>query len=391
MKMERALVVGGSNGLGLSIALSLKKKGYKQIIVLDQQEPDVLIKREVEFVRFNLLFDDYSVFETFDAIDTLIITAGIGRIASFENIEDVEIQNCIKINSLAPMRIISKFYDKLIQNNPFFSAVVGSIAGLVSSPLFSVYGASKAAVCKFTESINIELEKKGTPNRILNVIPGFIEGTRFYGQSETNLGCVEQLADEITDKMFARETVFIPKYSMYKSVLERYHSDPHRFGLESYKYKEESGRLSSKPRIKVGYLSGTFDLFHIGHLNLIRRAKEYCDYLVVGVHKDASHKNKTVFIPYEERVEIVKSVRYVDKVIESLPEDSDVYAAIKYDYLFVGSDYKGSDRFRKYEDYFKDKNVKIVYFPYTRETSSTHLRITIDNFGRQFNGDAFDR
>lgn len=386
MKRKRALVVGGSNGLGMSVVMNLKRKGYNWITVIDHQEPDKLIQSEVEFARFNLLLDDYSLFETFDNIDTLVITAGVGRIAQFENIEDFEILNSIKVNSIAPIRIISKFYDKLLRNDPFFCAVLGSIAGLISSPLFSVYGASKAAVCKFIESINIELEKKETPNRILNVIPGYIEGTRFYGESRTSLDCVEPLADEITDRMFARDTVFIPNYSTYKSVLDSYHSDPHSFGLESYDYKEKSGRLSTKPRIRVGYLSGTFDLFHIGHLNLIRRAKEYCDYLVVGVHKDASHKGKTVFIPFKERVEIVKSVRYVDEVIESLPEDSDVYASIKYDYLFVGSDYEGSDRFRKYEEYFKDKNVKIIYFPYTRETSSTHLRITIDNFTTKSNG-----
>lgn len=78
----------------------------------------------------------------------------------------------------------------------------------------------------------------------------------------------------------------------------------------------------------VGYLSGTFDLFHIGHLNLLRRAKQYCDYLVVGVHKDASHKGKTAFIPYEERVEIIRSIGNVGKVIPSEPEDCDIY--IKY-------------------------------------------------------------
>jgi hypothetical protein len=68
----------------------------------------------------------------------------------------------------------------------------------------------------------------------------------------------------------------------------------------------------------------------------------------------------------------------VDEVIESLPEDDAVYNLIKYDFLFVGSDYKGSDRFNRYEEYFKDKGVKIIYFPYTKDTSSTQLRIIID-------------
>jgi glycerol-3-phosphate cytidylyltransferase-like family protein len=100
----------------------------------------------------------------------------------------------------------------------------------------------------------------------------------------------------------------------------------------------------------------------------------------VGVHKDASHKGKTAFIPFDERVDIVRNIKYVDQVIQSEPEDSDVWTKgiVKYDYLFVGSDYKGSERFDRYEDYFKDKGVTIVYFPYTQGTSSTQLRKAIE-------------
>ena len=124
----------------------------------------------------------------------------------------------------------------------------------------------------------------------------------------------------------------------------------------------------------IGYLSGTFDLFHIGHLNLLRRAKEQCDYLIVGVHRDGSWKGKETFIPYEERTEIIKAIRYVDEVCESLVEDSDAWNLYHFDKLFVGSDYQGSERFKQYEQFFKDKNVEIVYFPYTKGTSSTQLR-----------------
>lgn len=112
-------------------------------------------------------------------------------------------------------------------------------------------------------------------------------------------------------------------------------------------------------------------------MNLLRRAKE-CDYLVVGVHKDASHKGILTFIPYEERVKILESIKLVDKVIPSLPEDSDVYNTVKYNYLFVSSDYKGTERFKRYEEYFKDKDVEIIYFPYTTGTSSTELRNALE-------------
>ena len=135
--------------------------------------------------------------------------------------------------------------------------------------------------------------------------------------------------------------------------------------------------------IKIGYLSGTFDLFHVGHLNLLERAKKYCDYLVVGVNKDATHKGKITFIPLEERMRIVGAIGIVDKVIESYAEDSEAWNEIRYDYLFVGSDYKGSERFNRYEEYFADKNVEIIYFPYTQGTSSSKLREVLDKCVKQ--------
>ncbi len=107
---------------------------------------------------------------------------------------------------------------------------------------------------------------------------------------------------------------------------------------------------------------------------MLRRAKQQCDYLIVGVHPDASHKGKQTFIPYEERMQIVGACKYVDKVVQSCREDSDAWDLWHYTKLFVGSDYKGTERFKRYEEYFKDKGVEIVYFPYTKETSSTKIR-----------------
>ena len=129
----------------------------------------------------------------------------------------------------------------------------------------------------------------------------------------------------------------------------------------------------------TGYLSGTFDLFHIGHLNLIRRAKEQCDYLIVAVHDSGKWKGKETFIPFEERKEIVGACRYVDKVVVSPVEDSDAWELYHFDKLFVGSDYKGTERFNRYEEFFKDKGVEIVYFPYTQSTSSTQIRALISS------------
>jgi glycerol-3-phosphate cytidylyltransferase len=127
----------------------------------------------------------------------------------------------------------------------------------------------------------------------------------------------------------------------------------------------------------IGYLSGTFDLFHVGHLNLLQNARALCDYLVAGVNRDAAHKGKQAFIPFEERLKIVQSIRYVDRAIPAPPEDSDAYSEIRYDCLFVGDDYKNSERFNRYEAFFKNTHVKIIYFPYTQHTSSSELRALI--------------
>lgn len=374
----KALVVGGSNGIGLSIVENLLNCGYEQIYVVDRN----ILKKEyenVKFIRHNLINDNLDFLDEINDIDTMIITVGFGRVAPFESMIDIEIINSLKVNTISVMRIIRKYYSKLLSKDNFNCVVMGSIAGLVNSPLFATYSASKAAICKFIEAINIELEMSGTSNRILNVSPGVIDGTSFNG-NETNLTEIDKLSKNIIERMNNKDTLYIPKYDeIYKGVIDRYIEDSVKFGIESYEHKISKGRINNIPQAKVGYLSGTFDLFHIGHLNLIKRAKEYCDYLVVGVHKDASHKGKETFIPFEERMEILRNIKQIDKVIQSKPEDIDVYIDIKYDYLFVGSDYKGTDRFNKYEEYFKNTHVEIIYMPYTLSTSSTQIRCAIND------------
>ena len=373
--MKKALVIGGANGIGLAMALLLAKE-YEQVTIIDKVGSNMEMPNNVVIEIANLLNGDLSFLANHHDIDTLIITAGFGRVTRFENITEVEISNCFQVNSVAVTKILRHYYPRMQQTENFYCAVMGSIAGLVSSPLFSLYAATKAAICRLTESLNIELEKSGTDNRILNVSPGSIKGTRFNG-GDNDLTQTSLLAKEIIKRMYCHSTLYIPQYEeVFKGVIDRYHTDPHQYGVDSYEYKMNCGRFNDKPQLIIGYLSGTFDLFHIGHLNLLRRAKQHCDYLVVGVHKDASHKGKSTFIPYEERVEIIRSIGYVDKVIPSEPEDCDIYikGIVKYDRLFVGSDYKGTERFERYEAFFADKGVEIVYFPYTQGTSSTQLR-----------------
>ncbi len=132
----------------------------------------------------------------------------------------------------------------------------------------------------------------------------------------------------------------------------------------------------------IGYTTGVFDLFHIGHLNILKKAKEHCDYLIVGVSTDelAQYKNKTPIIPFNERIEIVKAIRFVDEVV---PQESmnkmDAWKKLSFDLMFVGDDWKNHERWIKYEKEFNLVGVRIVYFPYTKHISSSLLRSTIQD------------
>lgn len=367
------MVVGGASGLGAATVKKLLAEDYKKIYIVDRNEPS-FTNENVTFIRFNLVNEDPAVLAQYDDVDTLIITAGVGRLDYFENLSDIEIDTSFNINTISLIKTIKAFYDKINSKDNFYCTVISSIAGLVASPLYSVYSATKAAVSKFVEALNSELAGKGLENRILSVCPGFIKGTKFHGDNENNFDLVMPLVDEIYEKMLARKTEFIPNFEVYGDVIHRYRQDPDKFGVESYNYKLEKNNLQPKPKLKIGYLTGSFDLFHIGHLNLLRRAKQYCDYLIVGVHTDGSHKGKELFIPLDQRIEIVRGIRYVDEVIECSHSDLDAYDEIKYDFLFVGSDYKGTERFKHYEEVLNPLGVKIIYFPYTTATNSTKIR-----------------
>jgi len=132
---------------------------------------------------------------------------------------------------------------------------------------------------------------------------------------------------------------------------------------------------------RVGYTTGVFDLFHIGHLRLLQRAKSRCDRLIVGVSTDElvqSYKNKKPVIPFEERIEIVGALKCVDVVVPQTHRDKvAAYHEIKFDVMFVGSDWKGSDLFNKVEAELAGYGVDVVYFEYTNNVSSTALQSTL--------------
>lgn len=130
----------------------------------------------------------------------------------------------------------------------------------------------------------------------------------------------------------------------------------------------------------IGYTTGVYDLFHIGHLNLLKNAKGLCDKLVVGVTTDelVSYKNKKAVIPFEERMEIVRSIKYVDSVIPQESMDKfEVWKKVKFNVMFVGDDWQSTPKWEELEKKFAEVGVKIIYFPYTKGTSSTLINETL--------------
>lgn len=128
----------------------------------------------------------------------------------------------------------------------------------------------------------------------------------------------------------------------------------------------------------IGYTAGAFDMFHVGHLNLLKNAKAQCDYLNVGVNSDdlvETYKHKKVVVPIEERIEIVEAIQYVDRVftVDSLDKIS-VWNKIRFNKIFIGDDWEGSDRWEKTEQELKQLGAHVIYLPYTTGTTSTLLR-----------------
>jgi len=135
---------------------------------------------------------------------------------------------------------------------------------------------------------------------------------------------------------------------------------------------------------KIGYIQGVFDLFHIGHLNIIKKAKLQCNYLIVGVSTDElviSYKNKKPVIPFKERIEIISSIKYVDKAVKQISRDKfAAWQLYHFNILFSGDDWEGSEIYQKFEKQLSEVGVEIIYFPYTKTTSSTIIRQFIENF-----------
>ena len=139
-----------------------------------------------------------------------------------------------------------------------------------------------------------------------------------------------------------------------------------------------------KKKYNVGYIAGVFDLFHIGHLNMFKRAKEQCNYLIVGVVTDEGvikNKHTNPFVPFEERIEMVRSCRYVDEAVEIPLEHyntDEAYRRYQFDVQFSGSDYANDPGWIAKKEFLRKKGSDMVFFPYTQSTSSTKIKDLIN-------------
>lgn len=243
--IKRILVVGGANGIGLSIATELAKRNSVEKVYIVDKAPlaEEYNNTKFEAFQFDLTNEDYSFFDRFTDINALMITAGFGKLALFKDVPESYINSSFNVNTIPVLRLVHKFYGKLEAQEDFYCGVMVSIAGFMSSPFFAVYGATKAALKIFIESVNVELKKGGSSNRILNVSPGSLKGTSFTA-GKTDLSVTAPMANAIIDHLEAKDDLFIPQYDeVFKNVLERYHNDFRAEGEHSYDYKINSGRI----------------------------------------------------------------------------------------------------------------------------------------------------
>ena len=240
----RALIVGGSSGIGLSIVLNLiERDDCDRVYVLDKALfPIDYHSAKIIPIICDLAIGDYSCLESIADIDALYITAGFGHLKLFQELSESYIRDSFAVNAIAPIQIIRHYYDRLLSEKRFTCGIVVSIAGRLSSPLFSVYSATKAALSKFIEAVNVELDVQGSVNRILEVSPGSMKGTGFTG-GISHPEMTAELAREIIRRAEAHKILYIPHYEdIFKDVIARYNNDSHRFGVESYWYKKNQGR-----------------------------------------------------------------------------------------------------------------------------------------------------
>lgn len=236
--MKKIVIIGGTSGLGLSIAIELRDRFCNaNILLVGQTKPEHLCtKFSFDFMQIDLSSPNYDWNFCLDS-NFIIYAAGVGRITPFEEIEENEINKTISINAINAIHLINSKKKELISQDNCQISIVTSIAGKIPSPLFALYAASKALLCSYISSVNIELLKKKTKNRIIEIAPGYIEGTALYGK-KINLDKLSSVSKTILNEIENKKCLIIPQdEKMYLEILERAHKNPSEFGNQSYEYK----------------------------------------------------------------------------------------------------------------------------------------------------------
>ena len=236
--MEKIVIIGGTSGLGLSLAIELRKRfGQSNILIVGRNKPNKLCdKYNFNFHKIDLSSPNYE-WKFCQNSNYIIYTSGVGKISKFDEIEDKDINKIISINAINVIQLINSKKKELKLLDDCKISVVTSIASKIPSPLFAIYGATKAMVSSYISSINIELKKEGFKNQIIEIAPGYIEGTSLYGK-KTDLKKLHKVSKIILDNIDENKNFIIPENEkMYLEIIERAQKDPFEFGSESYDYK----------------------------------------------------------------------------------------------------------------------------------------------------------
>ncbi len=246
-----------------------------------------------------------------------------------------------------------------------------------------LFGSGKYAY-KFIELFGDEYEIKMLLDNNAEHWGKLVEGIRIAAPTELNEIDAEQYKIIICMKNFVPvlkqlNEMGVKHYGIYTLEFERPREELLKRRRINY-----LGYDGAQKKYHIGYVAGVFDLFHIGHLNLLRRAKEQCDYLIVGVVSDEGvRKNKHTepFIHFEERLEMVRACKYVDEAVK-IPllycDTADAYRKFRFDVQFSGSDYEHSAAWLNKQAFLRSRGSEMVFFPYTESTSSTKIKGLID-------------
>lgn len=359
--MKKAIILGSNSYLGLLIEEILKKQGINVQVIGKENKAYQLATSKLG------IYSELIALIKAEKPDILINCVGSGVISDYESsLIDIELD--LRINTLFPLNIFVPLLEDID-----YILNINSVAIALPSPLFASYAASKAYTAKYIETINAENINSSNKAVITDVhlfnfsnSPSFGDGT--HANHKTNLARI----NKTIDAMFMRQTNYFE--APFFEVKKR--SEFERIAFIERSQNQKIQRVHKK-RI-IGYLTGSFDLFHYGHLKLIARAASQVDVLVVGVHNSGAWKGKNFHDTLTIRKQNIKALRYVDRVITTSGEDDQDWENVHYNYLFVGDDYQNSKRFNKYEKTLKNK-AKIIYLPRTKNISSTFLRETIKN------------